>query len=244
MSTERIKIIKEKLDKLKKLDKGFSIFGSSRHKYQFNQSLSDKEISQIESENGITLSQEYREILKHLGNGGAGGGYGLESISLKNINPPYIGTQELLKNWNDPKNIDTDMVDIDEISGYIKLFDYGCGMETVLIVNGREKGALIFFDCDGRFEKIEKKTILDSYDTWLDQSIMLLERVERKLQELPLQEVIDSEWKLDNFFIKEMILSLIGAEPLEGSHSEGKVNAHLEQEYGKWKIRRDSLGNS
>ena len=69
----------------------------------------------------------------------------LEQLDLKKINPPYVGTKQLLRNWEDPKQIECDMVDIDEISGYIKLFDYGCGMEYCLIVKGEEKEDLIFF---------------------------------------------------------------------------------------------------
>lgn len=240
---ERVKTIKKKLEQLKALDKGFSVFGSSRHKYHFHPALTEKELSQIEHEHGITLSEEYRALLKLLGNGGAGCGYGLESFTLKNINPPYIGTGELLRNWDDPKHIDCDMVDTDEITGYVKLFDYGCGMETVLIVNGEEKGSLIFFDCDGRFEKIEQRTILDAYDTWLDQNISLLERVKKKLYELPLKEVIDTEWKLENFSIKEMVLSLIDASPLTGGHSGNELNAHLEKEYKKWAVLKENIAD-
>ena len=92
------------------------------------------------------------------------------------------------------------MVDTDEISGYIKLFDFGCGMEYGLIVNGEEQGALIFFDCDGRFEKIEHKTLFDIYEAWIDNSLETLKRVQNKLEEMPLQDVIDSEWELKNFF--------------------------------------------
>lgn len=230
----RINAIKKKIEELKKLDKAFSIFGASRHKYELKATLTEEEISQIESEHGITISKDYREVLKHLGNGGAGCGYGLESLSLKHINPPYIGTKELLRNWEDPENIEIEMVDTDEISGYVKLFDYGCGMETCLIVNGVEQGELIFFDCDERFEKIKNSTILDYYDNWLDHNISTLKKIEEKLQQLPLQKVIDSEWELENFSIKEMILSLIDADPLVGSHSGNAVNAHLEKEYEKW----------
>lgn len=234
---KRIEIIKEKLDELRILDKGFSIFGSGNHMYQLNSTLSEKEISQIESDNQIVLSAEYKEILRYLGNGDAGCGYGLERIDLKNINPPYIGTEALLRNWDDPQKIECDMVDLDEISGYIKLFDYGCGMEYCLIVNGEEKGDLIFFDCDGRFEKIENKNLFDTYEEWLDSSLSILKRVKQKLHELPLQEVIDSEWELKNFSVKGMILSVINAEPIRGSHSGNDLKIHLEKEYKKWKNR-------
>lgn len=234
---ERIKIIKEKLEELKNLDKGFSVFGASRHKHQFNTRLSAQEIEQIETDNGITLNNEYKEVLKHLGNGGAGCGYGLEALSLKNIDPPYIGSAKLLRNWGNPEDIEQEMVDIDEISGYIKLFDYGCGMETCLIVKGEETGSLIYFDCDERFEKIKNRTILDIYDYWLDANITELKRVQQKLNEMSLQEVIDEEWALDNFSIKEIILSLINAEPLTGNHSGTDIQNHLEKEYQKWSNR-------
>lgn len=235
---ERIDIIKERLSELRNLDKKFSIFGSSRHKYQLNRTLKEEEISQIESDNNIVLSKEYREILKYLGNGKAGCGYGLEKMNLKKINPPFIGTKKLLRNWEDPKKVDEDMVDLNEISGYIKLFDYGCGLEYCLVVNGEDKGSLIFFDCDGRFEQIENKTILDTYEEWLDNSLTILRRVQKKLDEKPLKEVIDSEWKLKNFSIREMVLSIMDAEPIRGSHSANDMKSHLEKEYKKWKSRK------
>lgn len=232
---DRINIIQRKLEELRNIDKRFSIFGSSSHKYQLKRTLDENEIARIESENRIFISGEYRTILKYLGNGGAGCGYGLESLTLKNISPPYVGTKRLLRNWKDPQKIDLEMVNIQEITGYIKLFDYGCGMETCLIVNGEEQGGLIFFDCDGRFEKIEGKSILDIYENWLDESTGTLKRVENKLREMPLQEVIDSEWNLKNFSIKEMVLSIINAEPLQGVHSGNEVKEHLEKQYQKWK---------
>ena len=231
----RIENLKKKLDELKTLDKGFSIFGSERHKYRLNPTLSDAEIGKVEKEHGITLSPTYREMLIHLGNGGAGCGYGLESLSLKNIAPPYPGTDQLLRNWEDPEKTDVDMVDLDEISGYIKLFDYGSGMTIGLIVNGKEQGELIFFDVDGRFRKLKHNDIIEIYESWLDESIETLKRVKTKLEERPLDEVISSEWELRNFHIKEMILSLIDAAPLKGARTGKRLQEHLEMAYSKWK---------
>jgi len=234
---KRIEIIKEKLEELKNLDKGFSVFGSSRHQYEWNPTLSDAEIRQIETDNQLVLSEDYKEILKNLGNGGAGCGYGLEKLALKHVNPPYMGTKELLRNWEDPSEVDCDMVETDEISGYIKLFDYGCGMEYGLIVKGEEKEGLIFFDSDGRFEKLENNSILNTYEKWLDYNLDALKRIQQKLEEMPLQELIDSEWEADNFSIKEMILSIIDADPIQGGHSGNEKQIHLEKEYQKWKSR-------
>ena len=209
----RIEAIKEKLEELKDLDKRFSIFGSSRHKYELNKTLSDEEINKIEKDYQISISNNYKEFLKYVGNGGAGCGYGLERLELKNINPPYIGTQKLLRNWDDPRKIDCDMVELDEISGYIKLFDYGCGMEYCLIVNGEEEGGLIFFDCDGRFEKIEDKSFIDIYENWLDESLNTLRRVKKSLTENSVEEVIKEEWANKNFSIRGMIYSIMDVDP-------------------------------
>jgi len=226
---QRIENIKEKLKELKELDKKFSIFGSSKHKYEFNQTLKEEEIRKIEIENNIVLSNDYKNILMYLGNGGAGCGYGLERLNTENVNPAYIGTDKLLRNWDDPKRIDLDMINLDELSGYIKLFDYGCGMELCLVVNGKENESLIFYDWDGRFEKIENKTVLDFYEDWLNKSLDTLKRIEQKLTCLSLQEVIDSEWLLKNFSVKHMIMSIINAESVE----------FLEKSYKKWRRQKN-----
>jgi hypothetical protein len=234
---ERIKRIKEKLIELKQLDKAFSIFGSERHKYRLNNTLSLNEISQIESTNNIILSEEYKQILNLIGNGDAGCGYGLEKLNIDKINPPYIGTDKLLRNCKDPSKIELDMINIDELSGYIKIFDYGCGMEQCLIVNGEEIGGLIFFDCDGRFEKIENKTILDIYEDWLDESLDKLKRIQSKLEVMTLNEVIDSEREIGNYFINSHILSIIGAKEMKYGFYDTRQENHLAREYDKWKNR-------
>ena len=236
----RIEIIKQKLNELRELDKGYSIFGASRHQYQLNETLSENQLDQIEKDHQIVLSNEYKFLLKNLGNGGAGCGYGLEKLDLKNIDPPYMGTQKLLRNWDGKKPIDYDMVELDEISGYIKLFDFGCGTEYCLIVKGEERGSIIFFDCDGRFQKFKDLNLLDFYEGWLDSCLMLLKRVQSKLETLPLQEVIDTEWELSNYSVKEMILSLMGAASLGGSYSGNDLKVHLEKEYYKWKNEKQN----
>ncbi len=231
---KRIEVIKEKLNQLKKLDKGCSIFGASRHNYRFNKTLSEGEIRQIEKENHIVLSEDYKEILKELGNGGAGCGYGLEKIELTNINPPYIGTEELLRNWEDPKKIGCRMVNLSEISGYIKLFDYGCGIEYCLIVNGKEKGELIFFDCDGRFEKKDDKSLLDVYENWLDENLTILKRIKDKLTKKTVEEVIKEEWESKNFSIRIMIYSVMDIVAPTASHHTEEYKVAMEKLRLEW----------
>ncbi len=229
--------IQRKINELKAIDKRCAVFGAERHQYNFGPILSEEELKKIEEEQGILILGQYRQILKMLGNGGAGAGYGLEKLSLKNINPPYIGHKKLLRNWNNPKEMDCDMVELDEISGYIKLFDYGCGMQTCQIVKGENVGDLIFFDCDGRFEKVEDRNLSDMYNFWLDNSLKVFNRVQQKLQTLSLKEVLNSEWELENYHIKDMIISIMDAEPLQGSYSGSQQNEHLKNAYDKWKSK-------
>lgn len=210
---KRIDVVKNKLNQLRALDRRYSIFGSGRHKYELNHTLSSEELLEIETKNTISLSEDYKEVMQEIGNGGAGCGYGLEKMSLSKINPPYIGTKELLRNCEEPEELDIDMVELDEISGYIKLFDYGCGMETCLIVNGQEKGELIFFDCDGAFRKIKEKGLLDIYETWLDESLETLRRVKKKLLIEPAVNTIEAEWNNENYFIREMMYSVMDIDP-------------------------------
>ncbi|MFT5917939.1 MAG: hypothetical protein ACI81T_004456 [Bacteroidia bacterium] len=109
-----------------------------------------------------------------------------------------------------------------------------CGIETCLVVNGKEQGDLIWFDCDGRFSKLTGKSILDLYESWLSNHLSELKKVEGKLQKFTLQEVIDTEWEAGNYSIKEMILSLIGSKRDESINSGAKMDEFLKQEYGKW----------
>lgn len=231
----RITTIQTKLDKLRELDKGFSIFGSGRHQYRMNPPISLEKLAEIERKNNIVLAEQYKLIMSTLGNGGAGCGYGLERLNLDRVSPPYPGTDYLLRNWDDPKKIDYDMVETEEISGYIRLFNYGCGMEYGMIVTGEESSSMIFFDVDDRFQKLNGFPLLAMYEAWLDESLTVLERVWDKLHSMSFQEVVDSEWEAKNFSIRDMILSLIGAPMLTGSYSGNDLKNHLNREYRRWK---------
>lgn len=238
---ERIEIISRKLEELKNLDKRYSIFGSSRHKQKLGNRLREEEIIQIEKENRVVISADYKEILQRLGNGGAGCGYGLESLNLREIDPPYIGTDEILRDYQGIEG-QIGMVDISKVSGYIKLFDYGCGLETGLIVKGKEKGVLIRFDCDGRFGKIENKSLLDLYEDWLDESLMEMKRVEYKLKKLPITEVIKREWEEKNFSIRGMIYSLMDITAPKSQHNTNEYGEQMKKLHKKWLSKLENQG--
>ena len=133
------------------------------------------------------------------------------------------------------------MVNLDEISGYINLFDYGCGIETSLIVSGEEKGELIFYDCDGRFEKRIDKSLLDIYEDWLDESLSNLNRIKNKLLKLPIDEVIDTEWKSNNFFVKGMVYSIMNIDVPEFSPHTDEYKLFMEEKRKKWIINPNDV---
>ena len=229
---DRINRIKEKLEELKNLDKRFAAFGANTHQYRFNPVLKLEDIKQIEEKYSIYLSEDYKQILMELGNGGAGYGYGLEPIMFDFITPPYKGTEFLLRNCEYPKVIECEMVDLEEISGYIRLFNLGCGMEYGLIVNGKEIGDIIFFDCDERFKKVNNKTLYDLYEEWLDENLIIFKRVRKKMDEMSLQSIIESEWEMKNFSVKSILLSLMDVESIAGNGNE--KNKYLERVYKNW----------
>src|SRR5437868_5355597 len=107
---EQLQRIKTKLKELKRLDKGFALFGSPRHQYQLNPTLSLEKIQQFEQTHYVKLPREYVQFLTELGNGGAGPFYGLEQFenalfddldykhrnSLLNPSKPFLHTEP----WN------------------------------------------------------------------------------------------------------------------------------------------------
>lgn len=155
--------IKNKLSLLKSLDKGFEIFGSRKHNYQFNKVKSEKQLIRFEKENGITLPIEYREFLKHIGNGGAGPYYGLERLENgREVDLDYPTKMDLIdlskpfpftKHWNvefgeiTEENYEAiEERKVDEyyanrfINGLLRIANFGCAVSMNLVVNGKEKG--------------------------------------------------------------------------------------------------------
>lgn len=144
--------LKDKLDKLKKLDKNFEVFGSELHKYALNSCLSAAGVSNFESKCNIVLPDDYRQFLLEFGNGGAGPGYGLLSINIEKLivdsqcnflSQPFLLTKE----WNnlellqvsDGSSTNT-YFDPKYINGTIVVAEYGCGIQARLVITGEERG--------------------------------------------------------------------------------------------------------
>lgn len=173
--------IKQKLEKLKSLDPEFKIYGASQHHYILNLPVPEDDIAVFEELAGITLPEDYRLFIKHLGNGGAGPGYdGLfsmenyESFDPQDLENPFI----LTKLWE--PEID-DPIEGNPLNGAMRISDDGCGTDILLVVNGIQKGN-VWVDCresEGGiypFYKKRKFTFSDWYIQWLDKSVEKLNK--------------------------------------------------------------------
>ena len=165
---EQIERIKSKIVQLKELDKNFKLFGSHKHKYEINPTISLDKVRQFEATHNVTLPMEYVEFITKIGNGGVGPFYGLEPFenclfddldykrpnSLLTPSKPFLHTEP----WNleftttiDEKENETEYekeyskfeeqyFDREQMNGVIAICNYGCGVSLNLVVNGQEYG--------------------------------------------------------------------------------------------------------
>lgn len=71
------KAIRDGLRRLRKSTVPLAVFGSQAHGFRTYPPLSEETVKEFESRHFISLPPEYRGILIHVGNGGAGPAYGL-----------------------------------------------------------------------------------------------------------------------------------------------------------------------
>jgi hypothetical protein len=154
--------IKEKLEQVKSLDKNFSLFGASKHRYDFNQPLSVEQIENFERQYRVSLPQGFRLFLLELGNGGAGPFYGLvkledslyadmeyrkesakvnPSLPFPHTEPQYMFPEDFEESDEAAREriYDYWSEPLHE-QGILRICNYGCGIFIDLIVNGEEYG--------------------------------------------------------------------------------------------------------
>lgn len=196
--SEQLKRISDKLKKLRKLDRQLAVFGARRHKYRLNKTKTEKELVEFEHIHQIKLPEEYRAFLTHIGNGGAGPYYGLETLEdgcfsdldykdsndLVDLSKPFSHT----KYWNiDFGKISKDEYDQKEeeyydnkwVNGLLRISNFGCGVNINLVVNGAEYGNIWVDDrCndqgiypDPYFKTNGRVTFLEWYELWLNQAL-------------------------------------------------------------------------
>ncbi|WP_431137635.1 hypothetical protein [Psychroserpens mesophilus] len=146
---ERYIIIQDNLKKIKGLDPNFEAFGSSNWKYELHK-FSELDISLFEKNNKINLPTEFREFIIELGFG-ASPVYGVNRQIFLNIDKWEIEAGEDEEDYEEYKPL---------YSEHIVIAEYGCGIESVIIVNGEYKGE-IWHNSDYGLDKLN-----DSYYDW------------------------------------------------------------------------------
>jgi hypothetical protein len=164
---EQLERIKTKLKELKRLDRGFSLFGSPKHQYRLNPTLPQQKIRQFEQIHNVKLPSDYIQFLTELGNGGAGPFYGLEPFEnvlfgdldykrpnyLLNPSKPFLLTEPWNLEFKPTVDEDEDeeyekqrlafeevYYDKNQMNGVIAICNYGCAISLNLVVNGEEYG--------------------------------------------------------------------------------------------------------
>jgi hypothetical protein len=84
----------EKLNLLRKLDQEFSVFGSSSHQYELNETLSDDQLAAIEKKYNCHFPSDYKEFITKVGDGGAGPFYGLFPVEIQDDDHDYCSWEE------------------------------------------------------------------------------------------------------------------------------------------------------
>ncbi len=127
------------VDELRRLDGRLRVFGAALHRYQFAAPLPEADLVAFESQHDVSLPNDYRYFISHIGNGGAGPNYGVKPLehATRACDPsqPFPSTGNLFEN-----PIGT--FDYCNIPGAIWLSDNGCGTTDNLIVNGAAYGCV------------------------------------------------------------------------------------------------------
>lgn len=190
---------------LKKYDKkqprtlyGFKTYGANKHLFRLNPVIQMSEVVKFELKHKIKLPDDYKFFITKIGNGGAGPGNGLFSLQkwdyeLENLNLDFLSIEFPHKkedNWNmnytGDENNDTEYLNFENeyystkyVSGAIRISDYGCGINYMLVTSGNEHGKIwvddrcsdygIYGACNQ--ETKEQFTFETWYLDWLNSSI-------------------------------------------------------------------------
>jgi hypothetical protein len=188
----KIELLKEKINRLKQKDKNFVVFGAQAHRYQLNACLSEKQVANFEQQYKITLPEDYRSFLLHVGNGGLGryGGAGpcygilslekslatIKSFGLNFLSEPFPLKESDALDCIRKRNRELPFYLIyedDPLCGSLPICHQGCGWMYVLVVSGGQKGK-IWISGDGwcpLYYEDNQIDFLTWYEDWLDSSL-------------------------------------------------------------------------
>ena len=98
------------------------------------------DIASWETRHGISLPTDYREFLLRIGNGPCGPGFGLNRFPHQNASagdPCQIRGIVVSSDSDSTKQYDEAVRDD---KGFLRISDYGCAMEAILILSGEFTG--------------------------------------------------------------------------------------------------------
>ncbi len=162
---EKYLVIKDNLEKIKRLDPNFEAFGSSRWNYRLDK-ISESELTLFEKKNEIDLPNEFREFISELGFG-AGPVYGVNPHTLLSLEKWEIEDDDDEEDYEEFKPL---------YDGYVVIAEYGCGIESVIIVDGDNKGEVWHY-VDYSLHKLND-SYCDWYLRWTENLIKILEHGE------------------------------------------------------------------
>ncbi|MBT31014.1 MAG: hypothetical protein CMO01_15250 [Thalassobius sp.] len=98
----------------------------------------------------------------------------VHQIDLSNLSLKMYSRYELINPQENYKDVYIE-TNHNEFTGYIPLFEEGCGHISVLIVNGEDYGEVVHFGNDAQLSATNK-SFSDFYIQWLDNSISKVEK--------------------------------------------------------------------
>jgi hypothetical protein len=161
------------------------------HGYRFLPRLREETVAEFEREHDLELPEDYRYFVTHVGNGGAGPGYGLFPLPIgkRPSSMPQFGSRSLTTGepyvpgvgdlrqpfpWTQAVALDEDWdsEQWEEQPGVLILSHQGCACFWFLVVRGPAYGT-VWDDSSGADEKLEPtgKTFVDWYWEWLDSEL-------------------------------------------------------------------------
>lgn len=207
MDKEAVKRLKQKLERLKSLDKNLTVFGAERHSYLLRPHLDEATIVAFEHKNEITLPQEYRTFLLELGNGGAGPAYGVFPLNAFETEADFSEEQCIpafltkafpyheLHPYPEEGDMALDALDDEDyalqVQGSLPLAHLGCGMMVRLVLSGENHGELWLDDrsSDYGIYLLDKQGFAHWYESWLDKELQAFEVYEETRDFIPCEVV-------------------------------------------------------
>ena len=177
----------EKLDVLRGLDRGRTVFGASQHQYDLRPPATEEQLASIERMLGVALPPGLRAFYLTVGDGGAGPDYGLmPAAELKRRKPAsaYPGIEALRalggRTQAQPPEPTRAVLSPSRLSGLVTIQTAGCGIFAAVVCTG-DVGRIVHYDEDGISETDD--TLVGWYERWLDDEIARLALVARMRDE-------------------------------------------------------------